>query len=478
MGLLKKSGRVFIWSLLGSGFAFGFQIYLAAKLGQHEFGKANVLIGAVGILYAFSGFGFGTLTTRECGALREESESIFCNISIRLLVINLALIPVFSLALRLLLHSSSLSSGVYIAYGIMLLLSQTIGEQLYAYYRGISQAEKASFLRSFIQKVLYAISFFLISSLIGFEHNTMIYALIFSWLLPAFMTLKKVFRSRRTHLKYRISNSSATFFYLSTITYSLYSPLSKILQMNFSGEAAVGALAFGITLGIIAELFGSSFASVVMPEFSRLWKTRSYSELSEAFMSVSRWNAFLAMPIVAFVITNMTRIISIIGWESNGLESIVVLVLLSQFFSSFVGPNGTLLKMAGEERREMRNGVIKLIVGILLGFTLGPFFIWGIAFSIAAAEIVVNSLKYLQVKRLYGICPYNRRTLIFLIILAVSQIMAFSLAHLISNKLVWFFVIILLIAGAMSVAFMLSPEVKDRTMHKELWHHVKRSLQK
>ena len=99
---------------------------------------------------------------------------------------------------------------------------------------------------------------------------------------------------------------------------------------------------------------------------------------------------------------------------------VLLLVLVSQFFNSFVGPNGTLLNMAGKENKEMQNGIVKLVIGLSLGFVLGPLFEWGIAMSIAVSEIVINILKLIQVKKIYDIYPYNIKHFFFISSIAAS----------------------------------------------------------
>jgi len=218
-----------------------------------------------------------------------------------------------------------------------------------------------------------------------------------------------------------------------------------VLQGTFSNEEAVGALSLGLSLGMIGNLFGAAFSSVAMPGFSINWRDRNFAALKETFMNVSRWNAFLVLPIVLFLVVNITRLMNFIGWKSNDLSWIILIIVLSQFFNSFVGPNGTLLNMAGRESKEMINGFLKLCVGLLLGFSIGPFFTWGIALSIGLSEIVVNISKLIQVRKYYGIYPYNMKQLRFLCTMTAGEFFAFyGISKAISNEFIWISLALLL----------------------------------
>jgi len=152
-----------------------------------------------------------------------------------------------------------------------------------------------------------------------------------------------------------------------------------------------------------------------------------------------------------------------IGWKSNDLSWIILIIVLSQFFNSFVGPNGTLLNMAGRESKEMINGFLKLCVGLLLGFSIGPFFTWGIALSIGLSEIVVNISKLIQVRKYYGIYPYNMKQLRFLCTMTAGEFFAFyGISKAISNEFIWIFISFAFMIAFMAFSFMFSPELNDR----------------
>lgn len=463
MGILKKSGKVFFWSTLGSAIGFGFQIVLAALLGQQEYGKANILIGAVGTLYAFSGFGFSLVVIRESARLPDKALLILRSALRRLLLVDVLLIPLFYYAVWFILKDSDMNSWHYVLLCLAILISQTISELLFSFYRGISKPEKASFLQGVLYRFLYVLFFFLVVLRFGFTHYSVVLAMALSWFVILVITMVKALRNYTKSEHIKLPLRSNLYFYLTAITYSVYNSFSKVLQGAFATEEAVGALSLGLSLGMIGNLFGAAFSSVAMASFSTNWRDRNFASLRETFMNVSRWNAFLVLPIVLFLTVNITRLMNFIGWKSNDLSWIILIIVLSQFFNSFVGPNGTLLNMAGRESKEMTNGFLKLCVGLLLGFSIGPFFTWGIALSIALSEIVVNISKLIQVRKYYGIYPYNMKQLLFLCTMTAGEFFAFyGISKAISNQLIWIFISSAFMMAFMAFSFMVSPELNDR----------------
>jgi len=463
MGILKKSGKVFFWNTLGSIIGFGFQMILAVLLGQQEYGKANILIGAVGTLHAFSGFGFSLMVIRECARLPDKALLILQSAVKKLLLVNCLLIPLLYFAIWIMLKDSNMNSWYYVFFCLAILISQTISELLFSFYRGISKPEKASFLQMVVFRSLYVLFFFSVVLLFGFTHYSMILGMALSWFVILVITVAKALGGYNKKENIKLPLRSNLYFYLTAITYSVYTSFSKVLQGIFATEATVGALSLGLTLGMIGNLFGAAFSSVAMPGFSINWRDRNFALLKETFMNVSRWNAFLVLPIVLFLTVNITRLMNFIGWKSNDLSWIVLILVLSQFFNSFVGPNGTLLNMAGKESKEMLNGFLKLCIGLLLGLTIGPSFTWGIAISIALSEIVVNISKLIQVRKYYGIYPYNIKQLVFLSIMALGEFSTFYVvSKAFSNGLLWIFTSSFFIIGFMAFSFIVSPDSYDR----------------
>jgi O-antigen/teichoic acid export membrane protein len=251
-------------------------------------------------------------------------------------------------------------------------------------------------------------------------------------------------------------------FYLIQIVYGLYTGLSRVLQGIFGTIESVAVLSVGLLLSNIAIMMGDNFAKVVMPYFSKAWAEADWNKIQEAYYEVTRFNAYLILPVVLFVMVNASKILSLLGPEYATGVLVLNLLLFSQFFSTLVGPNGTLLSMTDKERYEIFNGTVKLALALALGFLLGPRYSWGIAFSIAGSDVLVNILKTLEVKKLFGFWPHKPKVFLFLGILTLIEIAGFLMLGKIANLVV--FVLVNGLFGLLIyfLSFYFSPEAKDR----------------
>lgn len=446
---------------------------LAHILGPSEYGKANIVFGATGALAAFSGFGIAPLVTRECAKHRNTSLSILRHSTGRLFLFNLLAVPIYYLSVRLMLRSTALETRGIAVISIILLLSQTLSQLLHSYYRGVSLTERGSFVFNFAQRLIQVSVFFLFLSLLGPSFKLAIMANLASYFLPLAILGFLVIRAKRDTRKIDLPFSSGLYYYLTGITYSVYDSFSKVLQGKYSGSLMVGALSFGLTLGAIGNIFGVAFSSVAMPEFAKAWHEGDRERLRNTFMNVSRWNAYLVLPVVLFLALNIKRLVALIGWQAQDISWIILLVLAAQFFNSFVGPNGTLLNMAGQENREMKNGFVKLGVGFSLGLILGPFFNWGIAMSLVLAEFAVNLLKCAQLKFLFDIFPYKRAHLLYLLCLFFfNSMITLGVSFLFTNDLIWLFSSSISILTLMILSFYFSPEPEDKLSIKKFFNRT------
>ncbi len=170
---------------------------------------------------------------------------------------------------------------------LAVLMSQTISELLFAFYRGISKPEKASFLQGFFIG-FFMFSLFFVVLRFGFTHYSMVLGMALSWFVILIITMIKALRNYTKSEHIKLPLRSNLYFYLTAITYSVYNSFSKVLQGTFATEEAVGALSLGLSLGMIGNLFGAAFSSVAMASFSTNWRDRNFTSLRETFMNVSR----------------------------------------------------------------------------------------------------------------------------------------------------------------------------------------------
>ncbi len=278
-----------------------------------------------------------TLLIRETGKNPEKSKEFFTELFNTYILLDIIFFPIIFLTLKKSLQSTDIFNNFNLSIIIISLLLTQIANLLYAYYIGIKKQNYTSFLRDTLLRVIRVISFFVLYIFLS-NYIAYILAAVISLSVPFIISLTKLKKIKSFRIKWIFGNSWQ--FYLISITYTLYNNFSKILQKAYATNEAVGYLSIGITLGSIGAMLGSALASVTMPEFAQAWKEKNMEKIDYVFKEVSRWNSFIILPLIIFLITNLNRVLTFLGKDYSNGTIIVSLILISQFINSFVDQMG------------------------------------------------------------------------------------------------------------------------------------------
>lgn len=420
--MIDKVIKSFIWHLLGAVILFVFQYVGAAILGADEFGKANYLLGYSSIIMLFSYFGVQNYIPKVI-AEKESKEQVMGEAVATLSTMFIAISLIFYIFIKKYMENADIIIVILISYSMLIL------EVISAYYVGIKDQTKGSYYRRFIYSLGTFSLFFIM--LIFFSKGYYLYIIpqiivIVFIAIPHFWSWRKNFKFNFKLIK------NAWPFYISQIGYSIYIYSAKILQKNFIGFSSVAVLSISLSIGSIANMFGENFSKISMPEFVGAWKYKNIKKIKEIYNDCTRLNSYLVLPIVIAIVVNSTLLLNVLGDSYKGKEFILVSIILSQVINSFMGPNGSLLNMTGYQAYEVRNGYLKSIIGFIIAFAIGKKYVWGIAISIALSEVIINIVKMIQIKKVFNFYPFEFKTLSYIVINGVVQVVSFTI---ISNKL-------------------------------------------
>ena len=463
----KKSAKTFLWTFLGALLGFFNQLLIARILGPVEYGKANIVIGASGIATLVLSFGLSPFLIREVSKIEDERTaqsyfSFFLFFSI--LIDGISVIPA-SIILSHYFEKVSLPKYDIIFAILLIFLSHTIS-LTYGYYVGRKKQNTAMFYRDFVPRLLKSIAF-LVIFIAGWKiyHNIFLFISIIASFSMFILTIKNV----RKPIIVRGFIKDSMQFYIIALLYSTFSNLSKILQSFYSKPQYVGYLSLGLTLGNVGVMIGSVLASMAMPEFSYHWSKGNYEEIKNIFQQASRWSTYSTLPIAIYVAIHIDYILEILGKDYKEGYTIILIILASQFFNAFVGPNGTLLNMSGYQRYEILNGAVMLTVSILIGTLIGPKYSWGIALAVACGIITVNLMKLIEVAKIHKIWPYDRKTLIYIAGIGLGTFIAMkTIKNMIANPFLSLMLNLILLLIVISIFFLFSPSIEDRKVVKKI----------
>ena len=461
--MLKQSLIAFFWLIISAVIGFGFQIFAASYLGAAEFGKANYYYGFSSTIMVFACFGVQFFLPKYMHTLG-KSDNLFSETFWTISLLFCAIVPISVFLLADIVPISLILLIIVLSYLMV------IFEVIQSYYVGLSKTDRGFFI-TFLFRLLNVASFFFLVFFVGNNYLGYLIALIFAYcLLVLPFALSKI-----ASPKVNISIIALCIpFYLVQISYGLFGALARVLQGFFGTFESVAILSVGLVLGAATAMFGNVFAKIVMPGFANAWREKNIKDIRHIFHKATRLNTYFVLPIAVFSILNADLLLSLLGKGYDGGELILSLVLFSSFFSSFVGPNGTLLNMTDNQRYEIFNGILGLISALITGLWLGPIYSWGIAFAIMFAELVRNSAKTIEAGLLFKIWPYPKKTFYFVSILVIINIAAILLLKALTSG------IILLLAGAIVILFSYiltlyaAPDEED----KAYLHEVKKLLSK
>ena len=457
----KRGVSAFVWTLIGSILGFIFQMISAKVLGASEYGKANVVTGLSGTYTVILNFGFTWLIVKELASNTENKNFIFSKFFYSYLLLDILSFPIVLCILQINLSKVGMVNSLNITFAILLMYFTQIASLLSNFLIGIRKQHRDAFLNSFLMGVLKLSLFFALYIIIG-GYVSYLLSLVLAYMLIFLKFMKKILPIRVTwkDLGYLLKNSWE--FYLLNVVYSLYGSLSKYLQGLYVSTEVVAFLSLGLSLGTIGTMLGAVLAKIAMPEFAAYWKKKDIVSLDRLFKKVSRYNTYVMLPIVLFIAVNVKPLLGLLGRQYEDGTFIVSLLLLSSFFNSFVGPNGTLLNMSDKQRYEILNGLTGMVSGVTLGILLGPKYEWGVAVSVAVSTVVVNLLKFIEVGALYKIFPYTAKDLLYIFFWTITLLTSYTVISTFSNRFILVIMNALITSAGIFFMFLLSREREDK----------------
>jgi O-antigen/teichoic acid export membrane protein len=205
--------------------------------------------------------------------------------------------------------------------------------------------------------------------------------------------------------------------------YSLPMSLNRlILYTNNQTEVLVLGLlrpagpvgVFGVARRL-SMLVGSLTASISVlfnPMVADLHHHRHHAELDRLFKTATRWLFTLGFPLCLIEIAFPRDLLHVFGEGFSSGATALAILALGQLVNIGTGTVAGLLAMVGRARMSVLNSAFFLSLSLVLDLLLiPPWGILGAAIANATALAAVNVLRVVQVHRVLGIFPYDRRFL-------------------------------------------------------------------
>jgi O-antigen/teichoic acid export membrane protein len=202
--------------------------------------------------------------------------------------------------------------------------------------------------------------------------------------------------------------------------FSLPMALNRMLLFsnNQTEVVILGILTPAATVGIfgvarrMSVMVGALLASVSIlfnPIVADLHHSDRIEELGRLYTTSTRWLLTMSLPLCLAEILFARNILEIMGNDFTGGSVALAVLAVGQLVNVGTGTSSNLQAMAGFAKVTVLNSVLFLVMSIGLDLVLIPAFgIVGAAAANTGSLIVVNLLRFWQIRSRLGLVPYDR----------------------------------------------------------------------
>ena len=446
--IVKNAGIDTVGTAFNTIFMFAASVIITRTIGADLFGKYSLSNSIFLVLAVFAVFGLNTgvvkLTSKYNS--RQDAPAVKGTLaSGMMLTLTFAAV----LALAVIALAPQLAGRVFSnVQGIDLILRvHMIALPFYALMMvidGYSQGLKTlkySVITELVVRPVIRLAAIVALFLIGLRLFAVMFGTVFSYLVAAglaFYFARRIspFTFSRTRTKMVLNE---LFFYSLPLVFARFTSIvigraNTILVGYFKDATSTGLFGAAATLSPFIALSLLSFGKIFAPVISELWEKGDMQELEKTFKAVSKWIFSLGFPLFLMFLLFARGLLAVFGSEFTQADTTLRLLAAGQIVNATVGPVGYVLTMTGRQKLNLVNSIALAGVNIILSIVMIPR--WGIVGAGLATAIslsLINAVRVIQVKTLYGFTPFRRD--IFKPVLA--GVITFVVFHLINLRLAW-----------------------------------------
>lgn len=178
----------------------------------------------------------------------------------------------------------------------------------------------------------------------------------------------------------------------------------QLISGAWLSDSELAVLSVAIRLSTLISFVYIAFNSILAPRISKQYDSGETSSIHDSSITLVAASSLYALMLAAFFAIFGKPLLRLFG--DIYVDGYIPLLILS--FSWLVrvilGPAGTILLMTGNVRTSKKNLCYSAITSIILASTLTPAFgINGASLSTALGGIMLYTLNYTSVKRIFGI---------------------------------------------------------------------------
>jgi O-antigen/teichoic acid export membrane protein len=201
---------------------------------------------------------------------------------------------------------------------------------------------------------------------------------------------------------------SLPLFFITIVDYGWTEAQILILGSLVSSDQ-VGIYNVALRLTLMLTIFQTAFGTVFAPVIAELHQASNMVELSRLLKVVTRWSAMITIPIFLVMFCYPEDLLRIFGEEFVAGKLVLQILALGILLNVAVGPVGWFIVLTGRSFLSLVNSCVALLVNIVVTiFLTTKYGIVGAAVAIMLGLLVVNLMRLIEIKYIFGIHPFGR----------------------------------------------------------------------
>ena len=202
----------------------------------------------------------------------------------------------------------------------------------------------------------------------------------------------------------------------------------------------VGAYGILITFANLTVFLLINLNRIFAPAISKLYDDNKIDELNKLYKKTTFIINVITVPFAVLLMLFSSEVLSLYGEEMKNYNFYLIILMLGSIISLSAGSSGTIMVMAGLERKNLKLQFIKALLTIGLAIILIPIYSFNaVVFLYVGCMIFLNAFQLIYIYINIRISPFS--TDLLYVYLLASPVIVYSLLNTEQFQLLDFFII-------------------------------------
>lgn len=428
------------WSVLGAvfGFVVGFfiKIYLVNKVGLGAYGSYLIGQTLASTFDTLLALGIPFILIRFIPNLIEKNKERARGLAVFSLRYSLIVGSIFALIIAL--FSQEIATHVYQKDGIAFILSLMalyIPLSLYmgmitALYRSVLKVKEIIIYGTILSVSLRALLTFIVFQFTAEIHYFVLIEVLTQIVVLSVLTInfhRKEMKLNKT-TKVKLLEDKPLYDYgkqmfLNSIVMFLGGQSLAFLIGIYLPSSEVGAYGILITFANLTAFLLVNLNRIFAPAISKLYSEKAYGELNELYKKTTFIINAITVPFAALIMLFSTEVLSLYGREMPAYDVYLIVLMLGSIVSLAAGSSGTIMVMAGLEKKNLHLQLLKAGLTIVLTVLLLPVYSFNAVVAIYIGFMLfLNISQLIYIQKHIQINPFSKELLV-VYLLAVPMVL-------------------------------------------------------